>query len=294
MIQLLERRQIDDIKWNRLVSEKAMGLPYAYTWYLDAVADHWQAWVWDDYTGIYPFQKKRKYGLPYSLTPFLTQQLGYVGTEIAPEMLLELLGSEFVMFEQQWPYYQKVSNPKAFSPNHILVLNRSFSDIYQDFNQNTKRNIKKSENQNIQIEVDTDLTESDLSFIIKHSKIDFNPNRTEKLQNLCISASKHEAIAVYKVYSEQKLISLAIFILNPQRAVYLLAVSNKLGFEKGANFLIVKQFLSDQSEKIALLDFEGSRIEGVARFYKGFGATEIQYPIVSSKSIKPISKIFKK
>jgi hypothetical protein len=87
---------------------------------------------------------------------------------------------------------------------------------------------------------------------------------------------------------------LAIFILNPLRAVYLLAVSNKLGFEKGANFLIVKQFLSDQSEKIALLDFEGSRIEGVARFYKGFGATEIQYPIVSSKSIKPISKIFKK
>ena len=43
-----------------------------------------------------------------------------------------------------------------------------------------------------------------------------------------------------------------------------------------------------------VLDFEGSNIESIARFYKGFGAQEEIYPGIKLNNLPPILKLFRK
>ena len=42
-------------------------------------------------------------------------------------------------------------------------------------------------------------------------------------------------------------------------------------------FFLVESVLKQYDNKEYILDFEGSEIEGVARFYKGFGAQDQPY-----------------
>ena len=50
-------------------------------------------------------------------------------------------------------------------------------------------------------------------------------------------------------------------------------------------FLIINQLVKEYAEKNILLDFEGSQIEGIARFYKGFGAVNQPYYVL--KKFRP-------
>ena len=54
--------------------------------------------------------------------------------------------------------------------------------------------------------------------------------------------------------------------------IYLCPISNEYGKQRSAMFLIVNQIIIDYQDTDTTLDFEGSRIEGIARFYRGFGA----------------------
>ena len=42
-------------------------------------------------------------------------------------------------------------------------------------------------------------------------------------------------------------------------------------------FFLIDNFIKNNAETDFLLDFEGSNIEGVQRFYKGFGAENQNY-----------------
>jgi hypothetical protein len=50
-------------------------------------------------------------------------------------------------------------------------------------------------------------------------------------------------------------------------------------------FLLIDKLIQKESGKLLSLDFEGSRIEGIARFYSGFGATNHPYYIL--KRMRP-------
>jgi hypothetical protein len=45
-------------------------------------------------------------------------------------------------------------------------------------------------------------------------------------------------------------------------------------------FLLIDELIRQNAEKKIILDFEGSQIEGIARFYKGFGAENQPYFMV--------------
>ena len=73
-----------------------------------------------------------------------------------------------------------------------------------------------------------------------------------------------------------------------------MAVTNKEGLKSKANFLLVDTFIKNNSNAGIILDFEGSNIEGIARFYAGFGAKKTTYQEIKKTSFKNISqKLFK-
>ena len=53
-IRFLRRSEIDLDKWDDTIAKATHSLPYAFSWYLDAVAEHWDALVMDDYKAVMP------------------------------------------------------------------------------------------------------------------------------------------------------------------------------------------------------------------------------------------------
>ncbi len=284
-IQLIQRKDLDDTKWNRLVEEQCKGLPYAYTWYLDAVCDRWMAFVEDDYCSAYPFQIKKKYGLSYSLLPFLVQQLGYIGKHPEMEQLILKKLKSKVWYLQHHLFYFNTTH-QTTKTNLELNLNHSYQNIYKNYNSNTKRNLKKVDNNQVEIHISDTALQKDIDFIIQNTKLSLNETRIRQLKQLLINAEKNKALEIYQATFKDELLGLVVFIRTQKRAVYLMAVSNEKGLNLRANFKLVDSFINKNAERNMVLDFEGSSIEGIARFYKGFGAIENNYQLYKAFSFK--------
>jgi len=164
-----------------------------------------------------------------------------------------------------------------------LSLNSSYSELQTKFTENTKRNIKKAEknityiNDDISIKAFLSLKkENNINNIENHHFI-----KLEKLMSMLIE-KKHANIL--GVASENKLIGAALFVTFKHRIIYLFSASGTKGKNQRAMFAIVNAIIKENTEKNMVLDFEGSMIEGVARFFKGFGASpETYYRIKKSR-----------
>ena len=75
-VQYLSYQQIDKQKWDACIDDTQNGLVYAYTFYLDGMAKHWDALVLDDYEAVMPLPWNKKFGIGYLYTPPFIQQLG--------------------------------------------------------------------------------------------------------------------------------------------------------------------------------------------------------------------------
>ncbi|MBK8472915.1 MAG: hypothetical protein IPL33_12555 [Sphingobacteriales bacterium] len=53
-IRYVAHADIDRLRWDDAITRAANSLPYAYSWYLDIVAPHWDALVTDDYSAVMP------------------------------------------------------------------------------------------------------------------------------------------------------------------------------------------------------------------------------------------------
>jgi hypothetical protein len=87
---------------------------------------------------------------------------------------------------------------------------------------------------------------------------------------------------LFGVYKDDKLIAALFGVQTRERFIYLIPVSNQAGKEHSAMFLLVDYILENICCQQGLVfDCEGSMIEGVARFYRGFGAEEQFYASIS-------------
>ena len=92
------------------------------------------------------------------------------------------------------------------------------------------------------------------------------------LENLIKTISAKSAGCVYAAKEGGALVAAAFFGFSQSRAIYLVSASSTLGKEDRSMFKIVDAFIKDHAGSELVLDFEGSNIPSVARFFAGFGA----------------------
>ena len=295
-IRIINNNNIELDKWDNLVHRFAQGLPYAQSWYLNAVCENWKIIVYKDYEAGFAFQINKKLALPYSLQPFLTQQIGFLGEDITIfNQFLKEIEQKVFYYQYQLNHFNNLDKSLNINTNKInyeLNLNQTYTEFYKGYKTNTKRNLKKANKHSISIQTISSLSSEDLDFIETYNKLSFRDKEMLKLKQLIQNASKHQQLLVYKALYKDEIISEIIFIKNKLRAVYLVAVSNDNGLKLKANFSLVDAFIKQNAETDIILDFEGSMIDGIARFYAGFGASKKTYPIIKKISLrKPLKKI---
>lgn len=287
-IAYIHRGAIDTEKWDQVIAQSPAETIYGYSWYLDAVAARWSALVAEDYRFIMPVVWKKKAGLKYAYQPFYTQQLGVFSKEYVDPVLikrmLSIIYKKFRFAGINFNVKNLVGEESPFGvddkSNYTLSLSKEYEQHFSSFSSNAKRNIRKALTYTEEVERDLPVEElvalKRANDVIQRSEEDYL-----WLRKLLETISSRGAGSVYGIRSGTELTAAAFFAFSRTRAIYLVSASGKEGKERRDMFKIVDAFIREHAKSGIILDFEGSNIPSVARFFAGFGAQAEIYQGVS-------------
>jgi hypothetical protein len=288
MIEFLQRKEIDVQKWDDVISHSPAETLYPYSWYLDASAQNWSALVMDDYRYIMPLVWKKRYGIRYLYQPVFTQQLGVFSREFTDPLLLgQFIGQLLkrfrfgtVSFNMKNMVGEERSYEVSDRKNYVLPLHRTYEELHGAYSLNAKRNLKRSMELPNAVEKEVRLEEL-IAFKREHDLKRKTDAEYRRMASLFRSVLEHSRGSVYGVREGGDLVAAAFIAFSRTRAIYLLSVSSSAGKEQRAMFRIVDEVIRNWSGSDLTLDFEGSNIPSIARFFSGFGAQPETYQSLS-------------
>lgn len=303
-ITFIANKDIDREKWDQCIARSPFGVAYAYSWYLDRICTKWDALIGGDYQDVMPLVNNRKYGISYIYQPFFTQQLGIFASQktdkILADIFLDAIPEQFRLIDMKLNIGNAVENTQfKFRENitYHLPLNSGIDEIRQGYNTNTKRNIQKAIQNKLSV-----FTSTDIGRFIEFTQTNLKEKASEvkgqhysAFQEIIRFALTNNLGEISIVTNDQNNWLAAVFFLKSgQTSIYLAASSNSEGIEKSAMSLLIDSFIQKNAASNLTLDFEGSNIHGIARFYAGFGAIPKTYFSVHLNRLPSITRILKK
>jgi hypothetical protein len=288
MIRFLQNSEIDYEKWDNCIMHAFNGNMYAWSWYLDIVCEGWDALVLNDYEHVMPVTAGKKYGISYLYQPPFTQQLGVYsalpsGGNIT-EDFLEELSRHFRFAEINLNRYNQANHPDfhvQMRRNYELELIRPVEELRKNYASNTTRNIRKAEGEGISIVENVD--PQSIINMFRNEKGSELKQMGDKhymmLDRLMYRASYKKIAFIVGAFDPNNQLCAGAFLLKSHhRIVFLFSANNSVSRQTGAMHLLIDGIIQKYAGQALTLDFEGSEIPGLARFYAGFGSAETFYP----------------
>jgi hypothetical protein len=287
LIHLVLHKEINKQRWDQLIDRCVNRMPYAYSWWLDAVCPGWDALVRDDYTAAMPLTRNRKLGIEYLYQPHFTQQLGVFSPEgLSPgdiDLFLNAIPSSCRFVDIQLNSGNDPTNGNfnyTTRKNCILDLSPSHIRLSAGYHRNCRRNIRKAVHAGLSVKpgpdpaVFTRFIRRNLDRKLKNRGINFYPVLLD-ITRTSIQNGTGEILGVYEPGGE--LVAAGWFVTSAGRYTFLVCASAPSGKENQAMFLLVDHAIRGKAGTGLLFDFAGSNIPGINYFNLGFGSTENCY-----------------
>lgn len=280
--------EIDRSAYDECILKSLQGTVYAMSWYLDTVSPGWELLATEDYGTVMPVPVKKKFGLAYSIQPYLCQQLGIFSTIPVHEKIT----ADFID-RIPYSYYRLQLNAGnalenrevRLLQNYFLDLGRSYEEIREKYKTNCQRNIKKSETGDLQVFHATD-PDKYVDVLVRNASGRPIIKLLPLLEKLIESAGKNTQTEIWNVRNNSgDILSCALFLYWKNRVYYMVPVSTHQGREQQSMSFLIDRFIRRHAASGSILDFEGSSIPNIARFYEGFGASREDYPLVTKDNL---------
>ena len=288
MIRYLKHADIDKNKWDQTIDDAFNGNIYAYSWYLDRVHPYWEALIEGDYDRVMPLTGNRKWFIHYLFQPFFSQQLGVYSVNIlSREHVADFIQNipekfRFAEINLNIHNHPELGHAYRLIPqrNFLLDLIDDYSKLARHYSANTKRNLKKSEKQKFTVSKNIKPERIVELFVKNRGKEIRGWNQTDylRLQGLMYMAQYKGKGITYGIFTdENELCAAGFFLYSNQHLTFLFSGRNEFAKQTGAMTFLLDSVIREYAGTQMILDFEGSNDPGLARFYKGFGAKEVQY-----------------
>lgn len=286
MIRYLKHKEIDKAEWDRCISASPNGVLPVLSWYLDILAEDWDALVLDDYKAVMPLIFRKKFGIHYLYQPPFIQQTGVFGTVSLSAGLVDefvkSVPSKFLLCEITFNYLNQITDSSRRwirKNNFILELLRGSDCIKHSYSDNVRRNLSKALKSGLKAEyrflpgVLTDFFKSGRG---KHLVL---PDGFYEKFNRLAYESRHRGMGdiVVAVNPTNDIIAGVFFIVFRNRITLLLLAASEEARGNGAMHFLIDHLVSRFGGRDVVLDFEGGNEAGMARFYKSFGAEMQSY-----------------
>lgn len=301
-IKYISHAEIDKQKWDNCVQNAGNGLIYAYSWYLDAMADYWDALVLNDYEAIMPLTWNKKYGIHYLFQPYFCASLGIFSIKqinaIITEAFLKKIPKRFRYIDiylNHENFFAVDSFTLTQRINYTLALDKPYIEIAEQYRTNLKRNIRKAEQtglvaeHNIPLEDIIVLAQETMQRVSAIS--DEQMDRFKKLFSIAKEKQLAETLGIYN--NNGQVLASAVFLFSHKRWYYILVGNHPNGKTLGASHYLIDRFIAAHAGTDTILDFEGSDIRNLAFFYSSYGATEERYPALRMNRLPKLLKWLK-
>jgi len=288
-VRLIKREDIDKLKWDSCVHYANNGNVYGYSWYLDNVTENWDGLVEGDYESVLPLVWNDKMlGYKQIYQPFLAQQLGVYSIHVlSPRRItafVEAIPKEYRKVTMHLNERNKIADLNGFDvqprTNLVLDLNQPYEILEKNYSKNHKRSLKKARtfgnviNGNIKPEKLMEQYKKYQGVKIK----DFKEEHYHAAHRIIYNALHRGRGFMSGITSKDgEMLASAFFTITHNRLILLFPSTTPLGRERNSMHLLLDMMIQTNSGKPMLLDFEGSSVESIARYYKGFGARDRPY-----------------
>ena len=165
--------------------------------------------------------------------------------------------------------------------NILLDLGQEAPVLTKAYHENTRRNVRRFARSSLEVTREQEAFPGIIRLFAegqgkRYGKI--RPTHYVRLEKLLRTLDHKGMIEVDVVREGKTLLSGAVFIRWRQRYIFYFSATNPRGREVKALSGILDHFIRRHAGSPGVLDMEGAQDEGLARFYKGFGGTEVSYP----------------
>ena len=283
-IDYVHRKGIDDERWNRVIASSRHETVYAHSWYLDACADHWGALIMGDYQWVMPLAFRRRMGIRYLYQPRFCQQLGVYSERDVDGATLGLFLNEmnrnFKLGDYALNEGNLLENDPVYkvtdSTNYTLQLDPAYESISRRYTTNCRRNVKKASDADL-IFSDQIPVEEVVLLKKEHDHMAQSGSHYRHLVHMFGGLLEGGHLKSCGIKLDGVLCAGALIAYSTKRMHYLLSVSSQAGRENKGMFLVIDQIIRMHAGNPVCMDFEGSNIPTIARFFRGFGAQPRKY-----------------
>jgi hypothetical protein len=298
-IRYICNRDINRVKWDYCIEHSINTRIYAMTWYLDIVSEQWDCIVYGDYKLVFPVVFKSRYFFKKSYSPLFCQQLGFFTDDIDLINDHVLISDMVNCLKRRFKYSVQFSVTSEISSNIFnalkwgsslekrinieLSLNKDYLALYNSYSLNIKRKLKKNSIQMLSLK-----EASDVDFFInrfkKHVGLKVKLNQLNyKIISQIMNISIERGIGkLFIVLNKDSTIIASAFIISFQtRDILLFNYSDPQFKRLDAMTFLLDRYINKNASLNKILDFEGSNLEGVKRFYMSFGGLQTLYYLFS-------------
>lgn len=263
--------------------------------YLSAFST-WDALILNDYEGGLPLPRRMRVWFKELYQPPFIQLCPWIGpiNESIISDIEILLNKHFdrIRFNSNI----KLNHSYEKRPNIILDLNQSIDDLRSNYRSDLSKNLRKKKNDELTIvrnpaPVEQSISETVVMYIKAYGKMNLHLDEYaySRFNDLMKIMAENEQLEHIKVYLEDQCLASAFFVKGHGRLHYVMGAPSKLGKKRNALSILIDHLIELYAETEYILDFEGSKIESVAKFFNSFGSeTEYfyEYSITPNRFLK--------
>jgi hypothetical protein len=299
-VKYLTRKEITVELWDKAVAADPDGYPYAFSFYLDAVAPQWAGLVLGNYESVFPLPFNSK--IPFFkqvYQPHFSQRLGVFGSSSQKCLISELINAipkEFAKVHLKVSAYPEGSEWLVKKRlNMELDLNRPYLETYSGYSKSLAKKIRKGKKSLIVRE------SSDVNGLIQlyknkqGKKISLHAQDYKRASLLFDSLLLNHFGKLLEVLNEEgEILCRGFFPITSSRIINLFSAATEKGREQAARPVMMDYLIESYSEQNYIFDFEGSELPGVYEFFKSFGPVDRYYYEIEKGQLPLPVRILKK
>ncbi len=296
-IRYVEHKDLDFHKWDSCVHFAGNSTIYGFSWYLNQICEDWDGLVEGNYESVFPIIWNDKIpGFLQLYNPQFAQQLGLYSVHALSEnrirAFLSAIPKKYKRLTINLNSRITVNDSMGFNiekrPNYQLFLNAPYEEIAAGYSKNLKRNLKKAAKNDLFAGVS--VSPETLIELFKEHQGQKIKDVTDKsyftlLRIMYQSMTRGKGFITGVQLADGTLCAAAFFLVNRGKLTYLLPVTTPQGKEVGAMHYLLDILIRTNENSPKRIDFEGSGIESIARFYKSFGATDDPYFVIQQNRL---------
>jgi hypothetical protein len=302
MIHYVKRKDLEVEKYNDCIENSIQSRIYAFSWYLDIVADNWDVLVQDDYTTVMPVPFRKKFGVNYVYPPFWLLELGLFSLKDAIDYkaFFKVLFVKFKFIEFRLNTENKIKASESFlieKQMQTLAMQEDYETNFNAYRKDRKKDLRKSKKINLTENWNYNPQKLVQLFRVNVGKrtpyiVDKDYKVLSDLMKICIEKRVGEMLSIYN--SESKLVASGFFLKHKKEVTILVSSTDFDNRKNGENTFLIDRAIYKYQKTFGIFNFGGSSMQQIAKYFLSFGAKTSQYQQVKYNNLPYLIRWFKR